>query len=327
MTLLAGQKILLIGIGFYDYETAIAAEFRILGGEVRVEDQRPPEMRGWRAGLHRRFFPNMAKAQARHLNTMLERARADGALDHVLVIKGALLSDGFLRALRKAQPNAQFIAYHWDSMARYPALIQRQELFDRVLTFDHDDAAKFPSFILRPLFFRREITQSAPSGERKVDICFVGWLHHQRLQQIEAIQAQIAEIGRSGSYYLSTGIASYMKLSLTGRGRNVHPRTMPFNTYANTMANSNVILDLPHPQQSGLTMRAIETIGSGKKLITTSRDIVHYDFYRPENISIINAEEPRLDFDFLIEPPVQIAPHIVEKYSLNCWIKNVCGIE
>lgn len=326
MTLLAGQKVLLIGIGFYDYEAAIAAEFRALGAKVRVEDERPPEMRGRLAGLYRRVNWDMTAARARHYAAMLERVRSDGVLDHVVVIKGTLLDESFLCALRDAQPSAQFTAYHWDSMARFPELIDRQRLFDRVLTFDHVDAATHPGFKLRPLFFRPELTRAASPGAGTFDICFVGWLHHQRLVQVEALRAQAEALGVSGFYYLFTGRWSLTKLRLAGRGRDVRSRPLPFAPYADAVAASAVILDLPHPLQTGLTMRAVEAVGAGKKLITTARDVVKYDFYRAENICIIDPEAPRLDPDFFARSGVQLPPELVNRYSLRAWCLDVLGI-
>lgn len=323
---LAGQRVLLIGIGFYDYESAIAAELLSLGAEVRIEDERPPEMRGRLKTLRGQLRPTMTTAVARHHAAMLQRARANGPVDRVVVIKGAMLDEDFLCALRDALPSARFIAYHWDSMARYEHLIRRQRLFDRVLTFDHADAEAHPGFILRPLFFRPELTQPSPEAMPKLDISFVGWLHHNRLAQVEAIRTQAERLELSGFYYLSTGSWTRLKLELAGRARDVRSKPMAFNSYAAVVAASDVILDLPHPEQTGLTMRAIEAIGSGKKLITTSSSIKKYDFYRPENIFVIDSEAPYLDPDFLSSSKTAIPKEIIARYTLRSWVLEVCGM-
>lgn len=326
MKTLAGQKVLLIGIGFYDYEAAIAAEFRALGAEVWIEDERPAELRSRLAGLRRRLSLDMTGALSRHHVAIIERARQCGAIDHVVVIKGALLDAAFLGALRDALPCARFTAYHWDSMARYPELISRQKLFDKVFTFDHVDAASHADFNLRPLFFRPELTQAAPSGVREHDICFVGWLHHKRLVQVEAIRAQAETLGLSCFYHLFTGRWTRTKLILAGRGRDVKSYPLPFASYAEAVAASDVILDLPHPQQTGLTMRAVEAVAAGKKLITTSQDVRKYDFYHPENICIIDHDAPRLDPTFLAVPTVAHPSELVTRYSLRAWILEICGM-
>jgi hypothetical protein len=322
---LAGQKLLLIGIGFYDYEAAIAAEFRALGAKVWVENEQPPETRDMLAPLRRRISPDMEGPLRRHRTAMLARARAIERLDHVVVIKGALLDQPFLEALREAQPGASFTAYHWDSMARFPELIRRQALFDRVLTFDHADAAREPRFILRPLFYRPELSCDGP-GTMTIDLCFVGWLHHDRLRQVEAMRAQARALGLSTFFYLSTGRWTNLKLRLSGKGQDVHARPQAFARYVDETRNSRAILDLPHPMQTGLTMRAIESVGANKKLITTAADIATYDFYRPENICIVNPERPRIDPAFLAVRCVAPPPELIERYSLRAWALDVLGM-
>jgi hypothetical protein len=322
---LAGQKILLIGIGFYDYEAAIAAEFRDLGAEIWVEDERPPELRSRLAPLRRRIFPDMEGPLRRHRAAMLARAKAVGRLDHVLVIKGTLLDEAFLKTLRDMQSDARFVAYHWDSMERYPDLVRRQALFDRVFTFDHVDAAREPSFVLRPLFYRPELCRSLP-GAVTIDLCFVGWLHHDRLKQVKAIRAQARALGLSMFVYFSTGGWTSLKLRWSGKGQDVHSRPLAFDRYVEKSAGSRAILDLPHPRQTGLTMRAIESIGANRKLITTATDIRAYDFYRPENVHIIDPAAPRIDPAFLAAPYMPLPSEVTERYSLRAWAQDVIGL-
>lgn len=325
---LAGRKVLLIGIGFYDYEAAIADEFRHLGAEVHVEDERPAALRNRLAPLRRKFLPMSDGEQARYLDQLLTRARQRGPFDYILIIKGELLDAAFITALRAAQPCARIISYQWDSMERYPELVERQSLFDRVLTFDHADNARYPNFILRPTFFRPEIVAAtrAPAAAPPVDFCFVGWLHHDRLQQVEVLRRQIRELGLSSFFYLFTGLRTGLQLKLTGQGKDVYWRPLPFARYAEQIAACRVIIDLPHPQQTGLTMRALEAVGTGKKMMTTSKDVALYDFYSPEQFSIIDAHNPRIDPTFLAAALPPLPPELVDSYSLRAWALDILGL-
>ncbi len=325
---LAGRKVLLIGIGFYDYEAAIANEFRHLGAQVQVEDERPPALRNRLAPLRRKFLPISIGEHSRYLGQLLKRVRQSGPLDYILIIKGELLDSAFIAALREAQPNARIVSYQWDSMERYPELVERQSLFDRVLTFDHADNARYPNFVLRPTFFRPEVVDAthAATGVPPVDFCFVGWLHHDRLQQVEILRRQIRELGLSSFFYLFTGLRTALELKLTGRGEDVYWRPLPFARYAEQIAACSIIIDLPHPQQTGLTMRALEAVGTGKKMVTTSRDVALYDFYSPEQFSIIDAQNPRIDPTFLAAPLQPLPPELVDGYSLRSWALDILGI-
>jgi hypothetical protein len=323
MTPLSGQRIVLIGIGFYDYEAAIAAEFRALGAEVWVENEQPPEMRGRLSPLRRRALPDMSGPLRRHRAALLTRIRALGPLDHVVVIKGALLDEPFLKALRAAQPKAHLTAYHWDSLSRFPELIERQALFDRVLTFDHADAAAHPDFILRPLFFRPELL--APGYAEPIDLCFVGWLHHDRLRQVETLRAQAQTLGLSSFFYFFTGLWTGLSLRFSGKSTDVHVRPLPFARYVEKVAAARIVVDLPHPMQTGLTMRGIEAVGASKKLLTTAQDITNYDFYRPENVAVLDPDRPRIDPHFLSLAAAPTPLAIVERYSLRAWALDVLG--
>lgn len=326
---LAGRRILLIGIGFYDYETAIADEFRRLGAQVQIEDERPPALRNCLAPLRRKFWAVTDAEHARHLDQILARAKANGPFDYVLIIKGELLDAGFIGALRAAQPGARLISYQWDSMARYPELIERQALFDRVLTFDHADHARYPHFLLRPTFFRPEIVaaaQASASAVPAVDFCFVGWLHHDRLRQIETLRRQIRNLGMAAFLYLFTGMRTALQLKLGGRGEDVYWRPLSFARYAEQIAACRIIIDLPHPHQSGLTMRALEAVGTGKKMVTTSRDVTLYDFYSPEQFLIVDPQDPRIDPAFLAAPVLPLPATLVESYSLRAWALDILGV-
>lgn len=323
---LAGQRILLIGIGFYDYEAAIAAAFRDLGAETWVENEQPPEERSALAPIRRRLRISSAGALARHLSAMLDRIRALGPLDHIVVIKGALLDEAFLVALRAAQPAAQLVAYHWDSMARFPDLVHRQRLFDRVLTFDHADAARNPRLLLRPLFFRPELSPGENPPETTIDLCFVGWLHHDRLRQVGRIRQQARELGLDTYFYLSTGSWTRLRLVLARHGQGVHARPQRFDDYVVRTRRARAIIDLPHPGQTGLTMRAIEAVGAGRKLLTTAADIARYDFYRQENVQILDPATLRIDPAFLVGASAPLPEELVVRYGLRAWVLDVLGI-
>lgn len=327
-TPLVGRRILLIGIGFYDYEQTIAAMFRRLGADVVLEDERPPAMRNMLAPIRRKFLPISHAEHTAHLARLISTASSQGPFDDILVIKGELLDEGFLRSIRLVQPNARLISYQWDSMERFPELARRQSLFDRVLTFDQADHIRYRDFILRPTFYRPEIIEAArrPESVSPFDFCFVGWLHHDRLKQVEALRRQIQNLGMTAFFYLFTGTRTAIQLTLQGKGKDIHRRHLPFNKYAEKIAACRVIIDLPHPRQRGLTMRALEAVAAGKKMITTSQDVKLYDFYHPEQFQVIDGSRPQIDPAFIGSKTPLVPSNIVEQYSLRSWALDVLGV-
>jgi hypothetical protein len=83
------------------------------------------------------------------------------------------------------------------------------------------------------------------------------------------------------------------------------------------------ILDIEHPQQTGLTMRTFETIGANKKLVTTNQRIREYDFFDSRNICVIDRKSPQLPIDFLNLPYKPLPGSLYNKYRLSSWTEEV----
>ncbi len=87
--------------------------------------------------------------------------------------------------------------------------------------------------------------------------------------------------------------------------------------------DTNFVIDVEHPNQQGLTMRTIEMLGLQKKLITTNKSIVDYDFYHPNNICVVDRQNPVVDAGFLQSDYFYIDKTIRNKYSLKSWLLNL----
>ena len=312
---LAGRRILLIGIGFYDYEKCIADRLRERGAELTVFEDLPLRLReGFHAAFARRFRWDTRDQVARHEARMLEAAERQ-QFDQVIVIKGVGLGVPFLKALRERLPKAEFVLYQWDSMARLEGIQERLPLFDRVLTFDRLDALANPAFQFRPLFYRNG-RPAAPVHE-DIDISFVGWLHSDRLEAIRRMQHLAAASGLRCHVYLFTGWLTWFKLLLRGNSRDIHLRPLGYAELMRINNRSRCIYDLPHAAQSGLTMRTIEALGLGKKIVTSAADVVHYDFYSIGNVSLISASGPAFDVEFVRQPGTPAPGGVVHRYALD----------
>jgi hypothetical protein len=60
-----------------------------------------------------------------------------------------------------------------------------------------------------------------------------------------------------------------------------------------------------------------------KKLLTTAQDIVHYDFYRPENVQIVHPPASGLDRSFVRADPAPVPAPVLHRYSLDAWLDDV----
>lgn len=278
---------------------------------------------GMLAGLLRRLPWNMSAIVRRHEKRILDQAKS-GTFDQVIVIKGIDLSTWLLQELRARLPQAEFVLYQWDSIARLQGIHERLPFFDRVLTFDRKDALAHGGLVFRPLFFR-ESGNAQDDGKPgcDIDVSFIGWLHSDRLQSVWRMEADARAQGLSTFVYLYTGMFTWLRLAARGSARGVHLRPLSYRQLMEINRRSKCILDLPHAAQTGLTMRAIEALGLGKKLVTTAGDIVNYDFYTPANVKVVGEASPVIDRNFVERPCDRIPARVLDGYSLDAWIADV----
>lgn len=321
---ICGQRILYIGTGFFEYDSIIASGIRSMGAEVDLIYDRPLEQR-----MSNLFFglinsiPTLGKA-GQHLHEARVIKYTNGKrYDCVMAVNGTALDKRVYDYLRKQNPQARFILYLWDSIARiknYPDLKSR---FDRCLTFDRHDALSDQSLIFRPNFFVQagEVAEVAPRG-----IIFVGSLHSNRLKLIRSIEAQAAALEIPMRIYLRSGILKYSRKLFMGDADSLRWRALPYDKYLQWSREAEAILDLPYPSQTGLTQRTLDAVGLGKKIITSNADIVNYSFYSPENVCVISDTRPVIPSDFLNGSSAYYEPSVVKPFSLHQWIADVLGI-
>ena len=320
---LAGKRILFVGIGFYDYEAAIQNRLEDFGASVWYCLEQP----SWhQSSLLRRIGSalgiRIAASRERYHRRLLERI-ASIEFDYVFVIKGELLSEDFVSRLKAGNRSAKFILYQWDSIGRVPGVERLLPYFDRVLSFDRRDCLKRPEFVFRPLFYRDPPQKKGSEPTLSYDLTFIGWLHSDRFSRLLEIEAELKALGLRMYIYLYTGIGTYLRHLIRGRHRFLHFRRLPFIKVAKVMAASKCILDLPHAEQNGLTMRTIEAIGMRRKLVTTNLDIVNYDFFDRQNILSV-AQLDAAEIAAFVESGFRPVPEdVLSGYGLDSWLSTI----
>ena len=91
--------------------------------------------------------------------------------------------------------------------------------------------------------------------------------------------------------------------------------------------DSKIILDIAHSNQEGLSFRPYEAMGLRKKLITTNKSIVNYDFYNPNNIFLIeDVNNIVIPEEFFKSDYEDIDPSVRDKYYIKNWINKIINV-
>ena len=194
------------------------------------------------------------------------------------------------------------------------------------ISFTDQQCLNYEKLKFRPLFFRDELT-SSPMNSPLYDLAFIGSMHSDRLQIIRNLE-KIAQAQNWSTYfylYIGPGLKTYFKEFLKNNTKHLHTRPLRYKSVQDKLLSSRAILDFHNPLQSGLTMRTIEALAQGKKIITSNVDIKNYDFFSDENILVIDTNTLKIDVDFIRSDFKKIPSDILDKYSLQGWIKDIFG--
>lgn len=317
------KHVLLISPLTFSYHVSICAALRELGHEVTWWDERASSKSLYKLAL--RAFPRLTKRWSEtHFSAKL--AELSGArVTDVLVIKGEGLSADMTRQLRAALRPRSMRLYLWDGVENVRGVSDIAGSFDSVATFDPKDAEEW-HWLYRPLFARNIANQDSDATIPIYDWCFIGTLHSDRHRVIHRLR----KLGRSRGVrsfvfgYLHSPMVKAMRMLVDwtlwlAPAGSLSTRSMPYEDVLEVVRSSRSVLDVEHPRQRGLTMRTIETLLAGKKLVTTNLHIAHSDLYHPSRVSVISRERPEVLPEFLEAPFLPVPAHLREKYSVKGW--------
>jgi hypothetical protein len=236
--------------------------------------------------------------------------------DYLIVIGGKTLDYDLWKEILEPF-NFKKILYQWDSLNNfnYQSLIP---LFDKVITFDRKDS-KLLNIPYLPLFFKKEDDFTLED----IDILFVGIWHSDRLRILNKVYKDAKNRGLKCYFKLYYPLIPYLYLrfikKLDLKSDFFIFKSIPLEETQMLYKRSKCILDIAHPKQSGLTMRTIETIGNGKKLITTNRYIKEEDFYNNSVINIIERDDIFIDKNLFKNNEYSVN---IDHLEINNWVKN-----
>ena len=329
----AGKKVLFVCPIFFGYEREIELELINLGVEVDYFNERPFTSSVAKI-LNRLNFKFFIKENIKkYYNTILDRV-VSVQYDVLLVVNPETMTPDFIRQVKKYNPSIRTILYFWDSIKNKRNSFDLVDEFDKVVTFDKNDAQINSRINFLPLFYTNTYDVNAVDKKDCYDTvykaAFIGTAHSDRYKLVNNILAQIQTVKLSNFifFYCPSKLLYILKKMLTRELegislRNVSFKSMSAKSIVEVLHDSQLIIDIEHPNQNGLTMRTIEMLGLQKKLITTNKNIIDYDFYNSNNIFIVDRANPQIDVLFLQTEYQPIDSSIREQYSLNSWLKKL----
>lgn len=323
-------RVLLVAPLTFSYHVSICDALRQIGFDPTWWNDKASTSTLYKFAL--RLLPRLTRLiTEKHFIDQIDRMPAD-SVDHVLLIKAEGLSARVVRYLRKRHPSATLGLYLWDGKENVQGIGELVPLADAVSSFDPVDALE-NGWNYRPLFARNVAISTTDQAPKTFDWCFIGTIHSDRHRVISRLRHVSGGIAHSFVF-------AYFQSPMVLRIRKLFDWTLwsaPSGTLSTTpmaaadvvriIARSKAVLDVEHPRQRGLTMRTIEALLTGNKLLTTNKHLLNCDLYDASRAQIIDRKTPRIDHVFLSQPVKPIANDLRDRYSCETWVKELIDMQ
>lgn len=236
-------------------------------------------------------------------------------VDYALIIRPDQYSKKIINMINLKADKT--VGYQWDGLNRFPSVYKRINLFDRFFVFDPKDA-RYPGALPVTNFYTNSFSVSQ-SKEYESDLYYVGSYLYRRGSKVEEIITALQERGLSVKHH----IYQFRNRKARFKYLNTTSENLTYHENLRFAFNTKILLDVSTNIHKGLSFRAFEAIGFGKKLITTNKEIKKYDFYHPNNIFVWDRQASENIQAFLDAPYVELDDYIKEKYSFSHWISNL----
>ncbi|TKF69498.1 lipopolysaccharide biosynthesis protein [Vibrio sp. F13] len=321
-----GKRVLLIAPKFFGYEVDISDTLVSLGADVDFFNERPfsSSLGKIAVRLGVKFF--VEKEIKNYYDNILDSISLK-SYDYFILISPESIDSDFVEKIKALNPNLYSVLYMWDSFLNRGSS-HLVPFFDRVCSFDPQDCKEIHSVEFLPLFFSDHFVSKSERNEvGHYDILFIGTVHSDRVKLVKNIDRYFSSKGYSSYkfFYCPSRTLFFLKKIFTSEFDHISYKEVSFKSLSKLemqelVTCSNVIIDIHHPSQTGLTMRTLETIGMRKKLITTNNAIKSYDFYNNDNFLVIDRNSPDLTSSFLSSEYVYSNDDIVKKYHIENWV-------
>ena len=332
---LIGKRILFFTPKFLDYDKIIKDELERRGAIVSLYDERPSSNSMIKALI--RVNPRFFEAFSRKYFSRIIAKHSEQDFDFIFIIKGEAISSSIIKLMKKNFNNSKLLFYSWDSFKNVKHTDTKLHLFDKLFSFDRNDCKNHQNINYLPLFFSPFYSALDHNNcHKKHDFIFIASLHSDRYDVLHRILSKTSIIEPNLTCYSFLFYSSKF-FFLLRKLFDKNFKNIPYNNVSWTSLSqaevvrkineANIVIDINHPNQSGLTMRTIESIALKKKLITTNASIKHESFYNKANILIIDRNTPIISRDFIFSSYKEIDETIIDGYSIREWISNIFGEE
>lgn len=197
-----------------------------------------------------------------------------------VIVSDTIITKHFLKWISKLYPNAQLNFVYGNMVGRAAHLLPRQvPSCYKVWTYDNYDSIKYEM----PLFKASPYLKCyiRPSKEKIYDVLYVG-SDKGRGDRLIEFEKKLNELGLITKFII-------VKDSRISKEKPYYQKPISYTELVELISISKSVLNIALENQQGITVRDLESLFHGVKLITTNEHIKKSDIYTPNNVFVLNG--------------------------------------
>ena len=230
-----------------------------------------------------------------------------------IIVVNNLFRKNILEYIARKSPYARHIVWNWDAVGsdNYFKIEEKYRNQWEVWSFEADDCEKYGY---------KYNTQFYVENQDKLDAVYVG-------------DVFICMRDKGRYTYVRKLIDIFKEAKLTVFARIIPDKTtkhhygmyygkeMEYEEIIKCVLGAKCILELVKKNQTGLTLRSLESIFYDRKLITNNRKITETDFYNSNNIFVLSDDTNAGEIiEFMNLPYVPVDEKIKKRYTYSSWL-------
>lgn len=220
----------------------------------------------------------------------------------------------FLEWIKANNPKTRIILWLWNTVKEIGKNIPLDQVPSgiEIWSYSHYDCEKY-GLKYNTTFYPYKIERVDVSIE--YDVLFVG-KDKGRLEDILEVKKVLEKCGLKTYFHISPTHQYEL------RKKKIYQPKIPYTEVNNLISKSRCLLDCVVDDTAGLTIRPLEAIYRGKKLITNNKAIRNEDFYDQRNIFIYGIDDISRLKTFVRSEYVAPSDEILKEYTMDGWIER-----
>lgn len=263
----------------------------------------------------RKFISNL------HLSTRIffdDWVKEDFNVYKKIIIDANIINQSVPETLRKMGYKGRIIYWYWNPVCNCVSPKRINRTCCELWSFSQEDCEKYNMAYNTTYFFEQ---QNNTEKEIDTDIFFVG-IDKGRYEKLMTLKALADKVGLKTDFRI-------IRDNNSVKGGNYSKR-MDYSEVLNCVNRSRAIVEILQEGQTGLSLRTMEAIFMGKKLITNNTKIKNEKFYNKDVIFLIddlsNEDISRELYEF-IKSSKKIDARFKEYYNFRNWLKRFDKVE